>query len=158
MMRTIIALLALCACLLAPAYSQDSEHYIYKERASTKAVTGIADRFSRTLKQSGMTGVVEDIRRCYFSEGETLMALSPKGKHLVRLCMIYDRLAYSVDLSMRSMEQAQFQNSEPVSEYLTDDAFNQRFGAYVGDAFPEQELAVPYLSDATRRALKAFKF
>ena len=130
----------------------------YQERASAQVVTGIAKLFSATLGKGGMVATVDDIRSCYLSAGEMLRKLAPEEKHLVRLCMIYDSVAYSVDSGMRQLMQAQFQRSAPASDYLTDEAYNQRISTYVGTAFPEEEdIATPYLRDAIHRVLQTIK-
>jgi hypothetical protein len=117
----------------------------------------IAVRFSKTLHDGGITGVVADIKDCY---GATSFKKTRANGEAIAACMLYDYSAMQLDKGMRTNFVAEGQNDPgSVSSYLSETALNARFQIYASVPFGDDPAAVgSYFADAPKRVLDKLKF
>jgi hypothetical protein len=124
---------------------------------SDAAINKVAARFSKTMHDGGMSGVIADIRSCYAATNFTKTAANSNA---IALCMLYDYSAVQMDKGMRTNFVAQgWSDPGSATSYLSDDALNARFTIYAPIPFGNDPAAVgAYFSDAPSKVLDKLKF
>ncbi|HEX3672629.1 MAG TPA: hypothetical protein VHU87_00005 [Rhizomicrobium sp.] len=124
---------------------------------SDAAVSKVAARFSKTMHDGGISGVIADIRSCYAA---TNFTKTQANGNAIALCMLYDYSAVQMDKGMRTNFVAQgWSDPGSATSYLSDNALNARFATYAPIPFGDDPSAVgAYFADAPSKVLDRLKF
>ena len=118
----------LCVCLSLAAVSVGASAASAATPASSTdaMVTRIAQRFKSHLDQGGITGVSQDVLKCYDN------ALD--DNHATRECIVYDVAALLLDRQMVQVRIARGMTAHQAPLY-TNEAFDARNRIYASSAF-----------------------
>jgi hypothetical protein len=149
---TSVALGAFFATTISSASAQ-----ILLQHFSQTTIDKVAARFSKSLKDGGMTEVASDIQSCYEA---TSFKRTRENSEAIAACMLYDYAALDFDKGMRTNFVARGLNDPGnVLPYLSEQALVARFQVYAPIPFGNDPSAVgTYFADAPSKVLNKLTF